>query len=205
MSISGKLCPPQRGLSRVYPKSPQVSGRQDCLPSLRTEDDLLRNRDDLSRTLFRRINTDLDLRARLPSCTCSHKVTQTVMMATRQQKSRKLLIGFFSVICLSQFPLLPAVFSQEKPPVNFVFFLVDYHGSAWKPGAAIRDGDWKLIEFWEYDQVELYNLTEDISEKNNLAPTNPKKVAELQKKLSDWQKKINARMPERNPDYTAGQ
>src|SRR5690606_26730962 len=44
-----------------------------------------------------------------------------------------------------------------------------YHASGWTPGAAIRQGDWKLIEFYETGIVELYNLSEDISEKNNLA------------------------------------
>ena len=39
-----------------------------------------------------------------------------------------------------------------------------YHASGWTPGAAIRQGDWKLIEFYETKTLELYNLSEDISE-----------------------------------------
>jgi len=76
-----------------------------------------------------------------------------------------------------------------------------YHGSAWKPGASIRDGDWKLIEFYHYDKFELYNLAEDLGEQKNLAAANPKKAAELRAKLAAWQKQLGAKMPVPNPDY----
>ncbi len=71
-----------------------------------------------------------------------------------------------------------------------------YHGSTWAPGAAIRDGDWKLIEFYEYDEVELYNLRDDIGESNNLADTNPDKTKALREKLRAWQTEMNAKMPQ---------
>ena len=77
-----------------------------------------------------------------------------------------------------------------------------YHGSTWKPGAAIREGNWKLIEFYHYNNFELYNLENDISEENNLSKTHPNKAKELRKKLNKWQKKMNAKMPNPNPDYT---
>ena len=76
-----------------------------------------------------------------------------------------------------------------------------YHGSTWKPGAAIREGNWKLIEFYHYNNFELYNLENDISEENNLSKTHPNKAKELRKKLNNWQKKMNAKMPNPNPDY----
>ena len=76
-----------------------------------------------------------------------------------------------------------------------------YHGSAWKPGASIRDGDWKLIEFYHYKNFELYNLATDPGEQKNLAASNSKKANELRAKLAAWQKKMNAKMPVANPDY----
>jgi len=76
-----------------------------------------------------------------------------------------------------------------------------YHGSSWKPGASIRDGDWKLIEFYHYNNFELYNLAKDPGERTNLAKRNPRKAAELRAKLSAWQKQIKAKMPVPNPDY----
>ena len=79
-----------------------------------------------------------------------------------------------------------------------------YHGSAWKPGASIRDGDWKLIEFYHYKNFELYNLAKDPGERTNLAKRNPSKAAELRAKLSAWQKQMKAKMPMPNPNYNAG-
>ncbi|MEC9081685.1 MAG: sulfatase/phosphatase domain-containing protein, partial [Verrucomicrobiota bacterium] len=80
-----------------------------------------------------------------------------------------------------------------------------YHGSAWKPGASIRDGDWKLIEFYHHKKIELYNLANDIGEQKNLAAKNPKKVFELRAKLKAWQKQMRAKMPVPNPDFKARQ
>jgi arylsulfatase A-like enzyme len=70
-----------------------------------------------------------------------------------------------------------------------------YHGSTWTPGAAMREGDWKLIEFFEDNRIELYNLREDISEKKNLAGAMPKKADELRKQLAAWRKEISVEMP----------
>ena len=78
-----------------------------------------------------------------------------------------------------------------------------YHGSSWKPGASIRDGDWKLIEFYHYNNFELYNLAKDPGERTDLAKRNPRKAAELRAKLSAWQKRMKAKMPVLNPDYKA--
>ena len=78
-----------------------------------------------------------------------------------------------------------------------------YHGSSWKPGASIRDGDWKLIEFYHHDKVELYNLANDIGEQKNLVTRQPKKTAELRAKLRAWQKSMKAKMPVPNPAYKA--
>ena len=79
-----------------------------------------------------------------------------------------------------------------------------YHGSSWKPGASIRDGDWKLIEFYHYKNFELYNLAKDPGERTNLAKRNPSKAAELRAKLSAWQKQMKAKMPVPNPKYNDG-
>ncbi len=71
-----------------------------------------------------------------------------------------------------------------------------------RPVGAVRWGDWKLIEFFESGQVELYNLDDDISETKNLAASNPQQAALLLEKLRNWRKSVNAPVPqELNPDY----
>ena len=47
-------------------------------------------------------------------------------------------------------------------------------------------GDWKLIEYFDTGKVELYNLSRDPGEKNDLAGSEPRKAADLRKRLGDW-------------------
>ena len=71
-----------------------------------------------------------------------------------------------------------------------------------RPGAAIISGDWKLIEYFENNDLELYNLKKDISESNNLTKSNPNKVTELYTMMKKWREKINAPVPtQQNPKY----
>ena len=52
----------------------------------------------------------------------------------------------------------------------------------------VRRDDWKLIEFFDTDTVELYHLAEDPGERHNLADKHPDKTAELRKQLADWRR-----------------
>ena len=70
-----------------------------------------------------------------------------------------------------------------------------YHGSTWTPGASIRHGRWKLIEFYHLETVELYDLQNDPGERNNLVDAYPERVEELRRRLSAWQKRMGAKMP----------
>lgn len=73
------------------------------------------------------------------------------------------------------------------------------------PAGAVRHGDWKLIEFFEDGHLDLYNLKDDIGEKNNLAGKLPEKAQELHNLLKDWRKSVGARIPtEPNPEYDPG-
>lgn len=63
------------------------------------------------------------------------------------------------------------------------------HGSGHKPSDAILVGEWKLIRFASDEPTELYDLSKDIGEKNNIAKQHPEKVQELVKLLDDWLEK----------------
>lgn len=76
-----------------------------------------------------------------------------------------------------------------------------YHGSAWTPGAAIRWNNWKLIEFYEWDKTELYNLANDPEEMNDLAADYPTLVNEMRRKLRQKQEETSAKFPLKNPDF----
>ena len=70
-----------------------------------------------------------------------------------------------------------------------------YHGSGWSPGGAIRQGDWKLIEFWEHGDAQLYNLASDPGELNDLSEQHPARKSELAAALAQWRHEIGATMP----------
>ena len=96
---------------------------------------------------------------------------------------------------------LPHLKGDDSGQRTFYWHYPHYHGSTWKPGASIRDGDWKLIEFYHYKNFELYNLADDPGERQNLAKAKPTKAKLLRAKLLAWQKQMQAKMPVPNPDY----
>jgi len=70
-----------------------------------------------------------------------------------------------------------------------------YHGSAWTPGAAILMDNWKLIEFYETNDNELYNLNNDIGEEVDLSEKFPDMVKKLQSKLKEMQQETDSQFP----------
>jgi len=60
--------------------------------------------------------------------------------------------------------------------------------------SAIRVGDYKLLHFVESDKVELYNVKEDISEKNDLSAKMPEKTAEMLALLNKWKEDKKVKM-----------
>lgn len=70
------------------------------------------------------------------------------------------------------------------------------------PAGAVRQGDWKLIEWFETGRRELYNLRDDIGESRDLAASRPDKVQELYQTITEWRRDVNAPVPtEKNPRY----
>lgn len=63
------------------------------------------------------------------------------------------------------------------------------------PSSAMRMGPWKMIEFFETGNIELYNLDDDIGEENDLAEFLPDTVKMLYQIMGDWRDKINAPVP----------
>jgi len=105
-------------------------------------------------------------------------------------------------------PLLKGAENLKRKAIfwHFPAYLEPYNEKQkpWRttPAGAVRAGDWKLIEFFEDDKIELYNLKNDIGEKNNLVETNPKKAKELHDLLINWRDKTKAPVPtEKNPKY----
>ena len=69
------------------------------------------------------------------------------------------------------------------------------------PAGAVRQGDWKLIEFYDDNHVELYNLADDIGEATDLAESLPEKAAALRAMLAAWREEAGALMPTVNEQF----
>jgi arylsulfatase A-like enzyme len=76
-----------------------------------------------------------------------------------------------------------------------------YANQGGKPGGAVREGDRKLIEWYEDGALELYDLRNDPTESTNLAAREPAAAARLRQRLAAWRASVDAQMPTPNPDY----
>jgi len=66
-----------------------------------------------------------------------------------------------------------------------------YSNQGGRPCGAVRDGDDKLLEFFEDNRVEEYDLAKDPGEQHDQS----KRAAELRKMLADWRASVDAQMP----------
>ena len=99
----------------------------------------------------------------------------------------------------SLWPLL----TQKQSEMNrAIYWHYPHHRHIEKSmSAAIREGDWKLIWEFESDEVNLYNLRDDIGETLDLVDKYPEKTRTMLTKLKKWQKDTNVNQPLPNPEY----
>jgi len=64
-----------------------------------------------------------------------------------------------------------------------------------RPGTTIISGDWKLHKYYEDEALELYDLSSDVGERNDLSKINTQKTAELHDKMERWIEEYHAPVP----------
>ncbi len=77
-----------------------------------------------------------------------------------------------------------------------------YTNQGSRPNGAMRDGDWLLVEFYDDELVELYNLRTDIGEQSDVAAEHPDRVATMRTALDTWRKDNNVQYNRPNPNYS---
>ena len=82
-----------------------------------------------------------------------------------------------------------------------LFFHYPHYYHTTTPVSAIRARDWKLLEYFEDNHAELYNLRDDPSEAHDLAAQMPDKAASLRERLHAWRESVHAALPSPNPDF----
>jgi arylsulfatase A len=91
-------------------------------------------------------------------------------------------------------PLLARTGTLKRDAIYFHYPHWAFHKRN-RPGSAIRSGKYKLIEYFDDDSVELYDLEADLSEKKDLAKELPNTAADLKAKLDAWQAETKASIP----------
>lgn len=81
------------------------------------------------------------------------------------------------------------------------FHYPHYHHS--RPASAMRQGNFKLIEWLEDGRLELYDLNADIGESTNLLAAQPERAARMAAELKQWRTRVGAKMPTANPKANA--
>jgi arylsulfatase A-like enzyme len=90
--------------------------------------------------------------------------------------------------------------SQAAEPRGLFFHYPHYYPTT-SPVSAVRLGDWKLLQYYEDDRVELYNLVVDPGERSDLSKEKPAVADRLQQRLQNWLNEVGAQMPEPNPTW----
>ncbi|MFM9195318.1 MAG: sulfatase [Planctomycetia bacterium] len=99
--------------------------------------------------------------------------------------------------------LVPALRGGAPPARPRLFWHFPCYVGRATPSSAVREGDFKLIEFFEDGgHVELYNLRDDPYEQRDLATSQPARAKSLTQTLHAWQRDTQAAIPrEANPAY----
>ena len=97
---------------------------------------------------------------------------------------------------------LTNLFVKKDIERDFIFWhFPHYHGSMWKPGSALRNNDWKLVELHEENKVELYNLKDDLSETVDVSNRFPEITSRLVNKLNEIKIDLGANKATINENY----
>lgn len=96
--------------------------------------------------------------------------------------------------------LAPLLRGQNIPPRPLFWHYPHYHPGGATPYSAMLEGGWRLVEFFEDNRIELFNLNDDPAESRDLAAAQPEKAATMRSKLKAWRASVSAQLPTTNPD-----
>jgi arylsulfatase A len=114
------------------------------------------------------------------------------------------LCGVESEVKVDGVSLKSVLRGEGAPPPRALFWhYPHYSNQGGRPGSSIREGDYKLVEFFEDGRRELYDLKKDAGETRNLIAEQPEKAKELAAKLDVWRRKVGAKTMKPNPAYVA--
>ena len=97
--------------------------------------------------------------------------------------------------------LVPVLKGESIPARSLFWHYPHYGNQGGEPSGIVMKDDWKLIHYFEDGRNELYDLSKDIGEQNDLSGKNPDRVRSMSEALVKWRKEIGARDPSQNPKF----
>ena len=91
--------------------------------------------------------------------------------------------------------LMPLLLQRGPLDRDAVYWHFPHYRGDVVPYSIVRKGGWKLIKRYEGKTYELFNLEQDIGEKEDLADKMPEKVNELDALLKAWLDRTAAKLP----------
>jgi arylsulfatase A-like enzyme len=101
--------------------------------------------------------------------------------------------------------LVPVLRGGAISPRPLYWHYPHYGNQGGEPSSILREGDWKLIHYYEDGRNELYNLSDDPGEQTDVAAQHPERVGQMAAQLNAWLEEAGARYPVPNPRYDAEQ
>ena len=130
-----------------------------------------------------------------PNSTTDHPVISTDFLPTLTE-----LAGISLPKNLDGLSLAPTLRDNSPPKRDALYWhYPHYANQGSSPSAAVRNGPWKLIEFFDTEKTELYNLDKDPSETTDLSASDPQQTTRLKQMLNTWQSQVGAQFPRRKP------
>lgn len=99
--------------------------------------------------------------------------------------------------------ILPLLEGRSRLTQELFWHYPHYSDQGGTPNSAVRDGNWKLIEWFgrTNDTVKLFDLNNDLSESHNVIRQHPERAKILLQQIQTWRTGANANMPSVNPHY----
>lgn len=119
----------------------------------------------------------------------------TLLDLVGAEKDPKQIVDGISLV-----PLLKGKSLNSRP----LFWHYPHYGNqGGDPVSIIRKEDYKLIHYWEDDRDELYNLSEDQGEQNDISKESPQLAQNLRAELDAYLESVDARLPTAYAKYDA--
>jgi arylsulfatase A-like enzyme len=90
---------------------------------------------------------------------------------------------------------------SSSAPQAFYWHIPHYTNQGSRPAGAIRDGKWKLVEHYDTDSVELFDIEADSAETRDLSTKDARRVSELRQRLRGWRARVGAQENSPNPTF----